>query len=351
MLITEEQKRRYAAFWDREPTDRACLYLTSWDGSAPFRAPKDPEEQWGDLAFREEQAVYNMTHTRFHAEGFPSVFTNFGPGSLSACIGGSYRFAPATVWFENEPLFAADWETRPPVALDRESRMYRMIEEMTCRNLSHRDLFVTSISDIGGTFDIVAALRGTQSLLYDMYDDPEEVKKLRDEIAPIWKAYFLDYSSRLLREQGCMSSWMPIWSDRSYYPLQCDYCSMISPDMFEEFVLPDLREQTGYMDRAIYHLDGQGEIPHLDMLLSLPRLSAIQWTSGAGKAPVTDPCWFDMYRRIQAAGKGLILLEVDPAGIETLFRNVSQRGVYINASVRDPQEAREVVEMAEKLNF
>ena len=80
MLINEEQKRRYTAFWRRDPVDRACLYLTSWDGSAGFRAPKDPTQQWSDLQFREEQTVYNVTHTRFHAEGFPSVFTNFGPG-------------------------------------------------------------------------------------------------------------------------------------------------------------------------------------------------------------------------------------------------------------------------------
>ncbi|MBR0142581.1 MAG: hypothetical protein IJM21_00220 [Clostridia bacterium] len=351
MLITEEQKRRYTAFWNREPLDRACLYLTSWDGSAPFRAPKDPEEQWGDLAFREEQIVYNTLHTQFHAEGFPSIFTNFGPGSLAACIGGSYKFAPATVWFENEPFFAADWETRPPVKLDRESKMFRMIEEMTSRELRHKDLFITSISDIGGTYDVVASLRGTQNLLYDMYDDPEEVKKLRDEIAPIWKEYYLEYSSLLLREQGCMSSWQPIWSDKSYYPLQCDYSAMISPDMFREFVLPDLREQTEYMDRSIYHLDGPGEIPHIDLILSLPRLSAIQWVSGAGNAPNTDPCWFDLLRRIQKAGKGVILLEVDPAELETLFKNISQRGLYICANVRDAQEAREVVEMAKKLNF
>ena len=351
MLITEEQKRRYTAFWNRESAGRACLYLTSWDGSAPFRAPRDPEEQWGDMDFREAREVYKAAHTRFWAEGFPTVFTNFGPGSLTACVGGSYRFAPDTVWFENEPLFAADWETRPRAVLNRESAMFRMIEDMTRRGLRHGDLFVTSISDVGGTYDIVAALRGTQNLLYDMYDDPDEIRKFRDEIAPIWKAYFLEYSARLLREQGCMTSWMPIWSDTSYYPLQCDYCAMISPDMFREFVLPDLREQTEYMDRAVYHLDGPGEIPHLDMILSLPRLSAIQWTSGAGSAPITDPCWFDLYRRIQKAGKGLVLLGADPADLEPLFRNVSQRGLFLSASVRDEREAEEIVGMAERLNF
>ncbi len=351
MLISEEQKRRYTAFWNREATDRACLYLTSWDGSAGFPGPKDVDQQWGDMEYREKQAVYNMTHTNFHAEGFPSVFTNFGPGSLSPIIGGSYKFAPATVWFENQPFFAEDWETRPTPAMNRESKMYQMIEDMTSRHLGHKDLFFTSISDIGGTYDVLAALRGTENLLYDMYDNPDEIKKLRNEVAPLWKEYYLEYAPRLIKEQGCMTSWMPIWSDKTYYPLQCDYSAMLSPEMFGEFILPDLKFQTEYMDRAIYHLDGPGELPHVDQLLSLPRLSAIQWTSGDGNDPVTDPCWYDLFRRIQAAGKGIVLLGADPAGLETLFKNVSQRGFFISAGVRDEQEANEIVEMAKKLNF
>lgn len=351
LLINEEQKRRYTAFWRRDPVDRACLYLTSWDGSAGFRAPKDPTQQWSDLQFREEQTVYNVTHTRFHAEGFPSVFTNFGPGSLAPCIGGSYRFDAATVWFENRPFFAEDWQTRPTPVLDRESPMYRMIEEMTARYLRHGDLFFTSISDIGGTYDVIAALRGTENLLYDMYDDPDEIRKLRNEVAPLWKAYFLEYAGRLLRAQGCMTSWMPIWSDQTYYPLQSDYSAMLSPAMFRDFILPDLQEQTSFMDRSVYHLDGPGEIPHLDWILSLPRLSAVQWTSGDGADPVTDPSWYPLYHRIQAAGKGIVLLGADPAGLENLFKHVSQRGLFITAAVRDEKEAGEVVEMAQKLNF
>ena len=350
MLISEEQKRRYTAFWDRTPTDRACIYVTAWDGAPGFRAPVSVEEQWGGLAYREEQVVYNTRHTRYFAEGFPTVFTNFGPGSFGACVGGGFRFAPSTVWFEMIPHFAEDWNTRPHLKLDRNSAMYRMSEEYSERLLSHKDLFFTSIVDMGGTFDIIAALRGTENLLYDFYDNPDEIKALYRELFPLIREYYQEQTARLFREQGAMTSWMPIWSDKPYYPLQCDMCTMISPKMFGEYILPDLRAQTEYMERAIYHLDGPDELPHLDQLLSLPRLNAIQWTPGDGNPPISAPCWYPVYRKIQEAGKGLILLGVSPDQLEAIFTNVSQRGLYLTTWARDEKDAADMVRLAERLN-
>ena len=117
---------------------------------------------------------------------------------------------------------------------------------------------------------------------------------------------------------------------------------MISPDMFREFVLPDLRYQTEQMERSVYHLDGPGELPHVDMLLSLEWLNAIQWTSGSGAPELTDPCWFDLYRRIKRAGKGIVLLGANPDGLERLLDNISTRGLYISVGAKDESQAREI---------
>ncbi|MCQ2399746.1 MAG: hypothetical protein MJ072_04500 [Clostridia bacterium] len=351
MFLTEESKKRYGAFWNRTTTDRACLYLTAWDGSERFKEPSSPEQKWEDLDYREKRDLYGVEHTHYYADAFPSVFTNFGPGSLAAFIGGNYKPALNTVWFENSPLFVEEWEGRRKPAFDRKSKMYLLAEEYSARLLSHGDKFVTSIVDIGGTYDVIAALRGTENLLYDIIDNPEEIKKLHDEVAPLWKQYFLEQSSRLMEKQGCMSSWMPIWSDKTYYPLQCDYSALISPATFKEFVLPDLIYQTEYMERSVYHLDGVGEIPHLDHILSIPKLNAIQWVPGAGKPRESDPCWYELLNRIQAAGKGLVLLGVPTGDLEELFKHVSQKGLFVTANVRDEKEAKEITEMAKKLYF
>ena len=83
--------------------------------------------------------------------------------------------------------------------------------------------------------------------------------------------------------------------------LQCDFCCMISPRMFERFVKPELAESCRKLDRAFYHLDGPGQLRHLDSLLEIPELAGVQWIPGAGAAPADE--WIDVYRRIRAAGK------------------------------------------------
>ena len=42
--------------------------------------------------------------------------------------------------------------------------------------------------------------------------------------------------------------------------------------MLERFVMPDLERRIRRTNHAFYHLDGEGAISHLDMLLSLENL-------------------------------------------------------------------------------
>ena len=52
---------------------------------------------------------------------------------------------------------------------------------------------------------------------------------------------------------------------------------MLSKEQFGEFVMPDLRRMTSYMERSMYHLDGVEQMRFIDQLATLPKLAAIQW--------------------------------------------------------------------------
>ena len=345
--LTDDVRKRYDAFWETEACGRCCLFMSlrREPCEAPPQAPDDIAARWEDIEWRTRQQAWQVANTQYFAEGFPNAFVNFGPGCLSAMIGGSHRWAERTVWFENEAVIT-DWTSPPPPVLDHTGAMYRLTEEYT-RSLLKSGESCVSVPDIGGTFDIIAALRGTQNLLMDLYDSPDEIHAYVKRLQPVWRDYYQRCGWWTLAVQGCMSSWMPIWSDRAYYPLQCDFSAMISPDMFAEFILPDLAYQTEFLARSIYHLDGPGELPHLKQLLALPRLNAIQWTPGEGHPDLGDACWHALYREIQAAGKGLVLLGVPPERLEGLLGGISQKGLFISCSPRDEQQARELIRIAE----
>ena len=80
------------------------------------------------------------------------------------------------------------------------------------------------------------------------------------------------------------------------------------------------------------------------------RRDLIQWTPGAGEPEVDDPCWFEFYERVQAAGKGLVLLggTMDPDKFEILLGGLkTTRGLFVRTVPKDEREAKEIVRIAD----
>lgn len=336
----------YEAFWEHRSIGRPILNLSTCSDFSWRRDPIDIRQKWLDEEYIVDQAHNLALHCSYFAEGTPNLFSNLGPGMLAACIGGNYRLAPDTVWFDQNPIIR-DWDKMPDIRFDETSELWQHL--MRIQQYALRDgNFPVSLTDLGGIMDIAASLRGTENLLYDLYDYPDEVRALTAHIRTLWLEAF-DRQTALCGSTGLpYTGWMNIPSLKPWFPLQCDFCALISPKQFAQFVLEDLVIQTEHMPRSIYHLDGPGEIPHLDMLLDIPRLNGIQWVAGSGKAPLTDPCWFDLYRRIQDKKKNLVLLgsinSYNSADIERLVKTFDPAGLYLSGWVNSVDEGHRLVE-------
>jgi hypothetical protein len=105
--------------------------------------------------------------------------------------------------------------------------------------------------------------------------------------------------------------------------LQSDFSYMISPRMFQHFVLPSLTSWCDALDYAFYHLDGPGQVKHLDVLLSIPRLRGIQWVPGEGRPPAHE--WLPLLRRVRDAGK-LCYVDVTREGALQITRALGGKG-------------------------
>ena len=60
------------------------------------------------------------------------------------------------------------------------------------------------------------------------------------------------------------------------------------------------------MTHNIFHLDGKGVARHLDEILNVPEIQAIQWVQGAGADQPILP-WLPLIKKIQTAGKGVVV--------------------------------------------
>jgi 5-methyltetrahydrofolate--homocysteine methyltransferase len=268
-----------------------------------------------------DEFVTRIENTHFLGDSYPRYWPNFGPGIVAAFAGAQVHPAWDTTWFSPAQCGAI---SDLHVACDGQNPWLRRVEEFTHAALARwGSELAVGFTDLGGNLDIIAHLRGSQQLLLDLYDAPAEVDRLVGETTQAW----LDCYQRLLgliapAGRG-ITCWGPLWSPSAGYMLQSDFSYMISPQMFERFVLPDLAACCAQMDYAFYHLDGKGQIPHLDMLLSLPRLRGIQWVQGDGNPPAQE--WLPLLKRIRDGGK-LCQVTVSPEGALTIMRALGGKG-------------------------
>jgi len=280
--------------------------------------------------------TYDFSTQQWHGDAFPTFFTQkFGAGVMAAFLGCKPISAPNTVWFlpkhKDTPIDALHFEYDENNPYLR--RVIAVVEEALER---WNGQVVIGMPDLGGILDVMASFRGTENLLTDLYDDPDEVLRCIKELQDLWIRYFDQFAS-LMKQGNCpgFSHWYGLYSEVPSYILQSDFSYMISPEMFRTFVSWELASTSAHMGNAVYHLDGPGEIAHLDQILAIDSIQGIQWVPGAG-AP-SEENWDDLLKRILASGKKLLSWNQNPDGSPlTYATNLGQ--LYLPTRTYDVSE-------------
>jgi 5-methyltetrahydrofolate--homocysteine methyltransferase len=116
---------------------------------------------------------------------------------------------------------------------------------------------------------------------------------------------------------------------------------MISPEMCRRFVVPALEYEASCLKHNVYHYDGVGALTHLDDILAIKSIDAIQWVPGAGQPRTIE--WMDLLKKIQKAGKGLWLYDWSPDEIKARFKELDPSLLYFSTGAKTPREADELI--------
>jgi hypothetical protein len=344
-------KERVEAWWRGENTGRPILVLTApRDGAGEYDGPvtDDLDAWWTDPAYVLPRLEHTLHSTYHAAEAMPVVFP---VATTIVSITNKYLGAPNvyvnrnTTW--SSPIIES-WDNCPPLEFDPNNEWWRRTERLLTAAVAmvqekNYEAFI-GLPDLNGPTEVLSGLRDPERLALDFYDNPEAIVPAIRKVQDAWfEAY--RRSTAIAHLCGGYFCWMRAWSERPMIDLQSDVSAIISNGMFREYFLPFIAEQTRRIDRTIYHLDGPDAVRHLDSLLELDELDAIQWVQGAGAGRMTE--WIDLLKRIQAGGK-LIHASCDPDEVAVLCRELDPGGLMLIVRAESEAQANEVVAEAER---
>ena len=339
----DDLKQRMTGYWEREAMDRAC---------AAIMVKKPGYEDFGEHNFYYDVETADRMHRErfanhhYFGESLPCLFPYFGTAGIAEYTGCKPERTPRTTWFE--PWMADDDEPDASRITYKCPEAFQQQKDAIAKliDLSKGD-YLVSVTDNCGVLDALAAIRGTDNLMMDMLADPEFVEEGVRNLLPIYKKTQEELFDLVKdNNDGSVLSWMHLWAPKRLAQMQCDLSVMISQEMFNRFAMPELEELCDFLDYPVYHFDGQEQIRHLDSLLSLKKLRAIQWTPVAGQPPTSN--FIPVLQKIQKAGKNLMLM-LPKHEVVPVLDNLNCRGLQIlvyGAETND--EARDLLKLIEK---
>jgi hypothetical protein len=344
----EKASERIEAWWNCEVVDRVCLQVTAPKGKCKSEISKfhSLEERWTlphvAAALNEE----NIKSTFWGGEAYPYFYVTLGPGIIGAYLGNNLIFDEGTTW--QEPCISSI-EDLMNLRFDSNNNWYKVVNNILDTALERgKDKYIVTLADIGGPSDTLANLLGPEKLCYELIDNPTGVKNARDRMLELWFKIYNEMYEKLQKTQKGSCQWLTAWSPGRTYPLECDFSAMISPRMFEEFFLPEIQAQCRFLDHSIYHLDGKEALKHLELLLDIPKLHAIQWCPGATAGDNKSMLqWIPVIKRIQERHKA-VHIEVKNSEVLELLKYVSPKGLMIKTNCDTQEDAENLIRLVQR---
>jgi len=333
---------RLTALWRGERLDRPCMAVT-----APAERPPDPvppppsaEARWLDPSWVPRAARASIEGRWWGGESVPSFLLMAG---WVVCLGGTPRFADDTIWFEDA---APDFDSPPPWRHDENDpwvARHRAVYEAMAREAGWDDFLLGSPLLLPAC-DLLSMHMGATRFLTALLDHPDWMRAAilqgADGIVQARSALRAHVEERHAYWYG-NAGWMPFWAPEPFFTTQSDVSCMLSPGMFEAFVLPELEAYHRAFGPVWYHLDGCDATQHLPCLLSLPWIRVVQYTPTPAEPP-NGPEHLPLYRRIQSAGK-IVHIAVAPEAVAPLRAVLDPSLLMLDVACASVEDARRLL--------
>jgi hypothetical protein len=227
------------------------------------------------------------------------------------------------------------WPTLPSYSADNPwvARCLQMMRAIAPRAAGR---YPMAVSLMRGVADVLNALVGLDRLIYGMLDEPRQIEALAEQIADFWIAFGQAQLDAAVPFQGGYGSFgYYLWAPDRLIWLQEDAAALLSPALYERFILPHDRRIATAFPYCLMHLHPARYIPYRPLLDS--ELAAIELHIDKGGPSARE--LLPVYREILAHKPLLVWGDLGEDDIRTLLTELPPEGLALQIVVDSPDEA------------
>ncbi len=306
--------------------------------------PEERRERWFDAEFQVDVFWRGLEGRTMHGETFPVFWPNLGPDVYAAFYGSELIYGESTSW--SIPLVQT-WEDVAKVQLDLNNSYFAKLADLTAHAFERgKGRFLVGYTDLHPGLDCVAAWRDPQQLCIDMIDDPELVRVLAHKSIDDFELLYDRFDAELKAHGQHSIGWMGIPSPGRMHIPSCDFSNLISPAFFVEFGLPILQREVKTMTHNVFHVDGKRVARHLDAILSVPEVHALQWVQGVGDdQPIMQ--WTPFLKSLQAR-KVPVIVDLTKYELDAFMAEMSPEGLLLWVATENEEEELAILKRLEQ---
>ena len=346
MAGIEEKLERYLAFWNNSPVERPMVGF-SLGGWFSFQSYSAIQKYRGV-----ERLTPDMLSPEKHFDDYDRIVAPFE--EIEDDVIHSVAPIPAFPWLEamlgipaqvgNESIWAKEggFDYRDTAKLDvSKDNPWRKkyLEFVSALQDRYGDQYPVGQPILRGTSDMVAALRGSQQMIFDLYDRPEEFQVL----ARVCTDFFIG----LVKDQlaitkpfhgGYEVEQFTLWAPGEIVRMQEDASALFSPELYVKYLQEEDRRIASAFPYDVIHLHSSS-LHLLDRFVDIGAQKCIEINKDQGGWGV--PRMLPLFKMVQSRGKKLIVRgKLDLADLELLRKELSPRGLYLQIVIDKPEEAK-----------
>lgn len=344
-----EAMNRIYAWYECEVIDRPPIKFSAHNAqynveSTQHYTPEQWKQRWFDTETVVEKFVRSIENKQFLAETFPVYWPNIGPDVYASFYGCELEYDEVTSW--SHPIIKT-WDDIEKIRLDMNNEYFIKINELTDYALKRSEgQFLVGYTDLHPGIDCVLAWRGMEQLCYDMIEAPNKVKEMLNLASKDFVKLFNFFDDKLKKNGQLSVTWMEIPSFGKCHIPSADFAAVMSPTQFNEFVLPVIQNEVNHTNHNIFHLDGKGVARHIDAILNVPEIQAIQWVQGVGDdAPIMQ--WLPLIKKIQDKSKA-VMVGLKKEELEEFIGQMSPEGLFLWIAEDNPNQQQQIIDRLKK---